>query len=266
MTTEAQQLQQLTSRKGTLNEDNVFDILFDQDEISWQTIIHELIKTESMDPWNIDVSIIAEKFIKLLADMKKMDFRISGKVILAAAFFLKIKSDKLLKEDIAFLDSLIKPIDDPEDFLDMLENSPMQLNLRGSSKPVLTYRTPQPRKRKVSIYDLVDALEQALAVDQRRSINRLSNVKVKMKKPTKSKDMTLIIDDLFKKIKITLKNVKVVWFKELIPSESKEDKINTFVPLIFLDNQRKIRIDQKIHFGDIKICLHQLADDYSVAD
>jgi len=265
MTTEAQQMQQLATGKEAFNEDKIFDILFDQDEISWQAIIHELIKTEKMDPWNIDVSLISEKFIKLLAEMQKMDFRISGKVILAAAFFLKIKSDKLLKEDIAFLDSLINPIDNPEEFLDMLDDASMELRLRAHEKPVLKYRTPQPRKRKVSVYDLIDALEQALVVEQRRNYNRFANQsKVKVKRPTKSKDMTLIIDDLYKKIKITLKNVKVVWFKQLIPSESKEDKINTFVPLIFLDNQRKIRIEQKIHFGDIKICLHGLAKDYAL--
>src|SRR6056297_2333018 len=125
-------------------ENDIFEMLFEKDEITWQDIIYDLIKTEKMDPWNVDVSHLAEKFIKLLKEMKKMDFRLSGKIILAAAFFLKIKSDKLLKEDIAFLNNMLNPQE--EDIMDFLdEDMNTQEDNTKKEKPVLKFRTPQPR-------------------------------------------------------------------------------------------------------------------------
>lgn len=260
MTVEAEAFQTQIG-PGKKNEQVIIDILVDQDELTWQSIILELIKSEQMDPWNIDVSIIAEKFIKLLSKMTQMDFRISGKIILAAAFFLKLKSDKLLKEDIAALDNLIKSPVDAENLLDMLDDLPDKIRVK--EKQQLKYRTPQPRKRKVSVYDLMHALEKALASEQRRNFRNKSTPKMKI--PAKSKDMTIVMNDLFKQISKTLKKVKVVWFHELIQANSREDKIATFLPLLHLDTQRKVNIDQKVHFGEISITLTGIVKDYTKA-
>ncbi|MCF7871569.1 segregation/condensation protein A [Candidatus Woesearchaeota archaeon] len=249
-------------RAGKRNEQAIINILVDQDELTWQNIIMELIKSEQMDPWNIDVSIISEKFIGLLSNMKKMDFRISGKIILAAAFFLKLKSDKLLNEDIAALDSLINSTDNPDELMDLMEDFPDQIHLKDkNNKPTLKYRTPQPRKRKVSVYDLINALEKALETEQKRIIRIKPTPKIK--RPAKSKDMTIIMNDLYQQIRLTLKKVKIVWFHELLTTTDKSDKITAFVPLLHLDTQRKIDIDQKSHFGDISISLTGIIKDYN---
>ena len=38
-----------------------------------------------------------------------------------------------------------------------------------------------------------------------------------------------------------------------MPSDSKEDKIYTFIPLLHLDHQRAVDLTQKKHFGEIEI-------------
>lgn len=233
---------------------DIFEMLFEKDELTWQDIIYDLIKTEKMDPWDVDVSLLAEKFIGLLREMKKMDFRLSGKIILAASFFLKVKSDKLLKEDLVFLDNIINPQED--DFLDLLDEdySPSV----NHEKPSLKFRTPQPRKRKVSVYDLVEALEKAFEGDQKRYMRQLRSTAKKVSVPRKNKDMTLIINDLYKKIEKTLESVKQVKFSQLLMSDSKDERIYTFIPLLYLDTQRRIDIEQEAHFGDIDIYLAKL--------
>ncbi len=245
----------VTAKQG--REEDIFEMLFDKDEITWQDLIYDLIRTEKMDPWDIDVSVLAEKFVKTLKEMKKMDFRLSGKIILAAAFFLKIKSDKLIKEDLVFLNNMMNPQED--ELLDLLEDpSSLDIGEQNKEKPLLKYRTPQPRKRKVSVYDLVDALEKALEGDQKRMMRKLSAKGKKIKVPKRDKDMTLIINDLYKKIEKTLETVKHVKFSQLLKSEEKEEKIYTFVPLIYLDTQRRIDIEQKMHFDEITIGLTKL--------
>lgn len=243
------------NREEQKTQDEVFSLLFDKDEITWQDIIYDLIRKEQMDPWDIDISMLAEKFIDLLKEMKKMDFRLSGKIILAAAFFLKIKSDKLLKEDMAVLNDLINPAENQDELMGMLDNISDEVML-PTEKPVLTFRTPQPRKRKVSVYDLINALEKAFDTDNKRTFKKVLNSRyVSVKIPKKDKDVTVVINDVYKKIEKKMKNLKVITFSELVDSDSREDKLYTFVPLIYLDTQRKIDLDQPEHFGDINIYL-----------
>ncbi|MFT4282980.1 MAG: segregation/condensation protein A [Candidatus Woesearchaeota archaeon] len=236
------------------SEEKVFSILFQEDEITWQTLIYDLIKRENMDPWDVNVSVLAQKFLETLEQMKKLDFRISGKIILAAAFLLKIKSDKLINEDLAFFDEMLN--DEPEDFLEALEE-PFEQELE---KPELVVRTPQPRKRKVSVYDLVGALEKALESSYKRNITPAK--KIEHKVPQKQKDITLIINEMYEEINKTLTKVKSLFFSELLVSDSREDKVNTFIPLLYLEGQRRIDLDQEEHFGDINIKLGKMAKEY----
>lgn len=241
------------------NEDRIFSILFNEDELTWQTIIYDLVKTEQMDPWNISIGTIAEKFLLMLNKMKEMDFRIGGKMVLAAALLVKIKSDKLMKEDFVALDNMISGIED-EFSLDDLHQY-IDPSLRD--RPALIPRTPQPRQRKVSVYDLVEALEKALESETKKQFKSYGNDAPVVKLPEKTSDMTAIITALHKKIKTKFSLSRIVTFDELLSGNEKEDKVLTFVPLLHLDNQRRIDLMQKEHFGQISIKLnkHKFADE-----
>jgi len=243
-------------QKNTISEtknkpnDRIFEILLDKDDITWQTIILDLVKTEQMDPWDVDVSLLTEKYIDLLNQLKEMNFRISGKVLLAAALLLRIKSERLVGRDIDDFDRLLTPQED-EDFL--YEEAPESLVL-DEEKPSLIPRTPQPRKRKVSIYDLMGALQQALEVKRRRVINSIPAMEVRV--PEKKKDVSAIIGDLYLKIKnFFVGGNKKLIFTNLVPSDKKEDKVYTFIPLLHLSNQRKVDLRQEVHFGEIEVLL-----------
>ena len=53
-------------------------------------------------------------------------------------------------------------------------------------------------------------------------------------------------------------------FTKLIPSDKKEDKIYTFIPLLHLHNQRKIDLDQEHFLGEIDI--HLLGNKGAIED
>ena len=36
-------------------QDKLYEMLINEDEITWQSIIYDLIKTEQMDPWDINI-------------------------------------------------------------------------------------------------------------------------------------------------------------------------------------------------------------------
>ena len=233
-------------------QDKIFEILFEKDDITWKSLIMDLVKAEGMDVWDVDVSLLTQKYIDTIKQLKELDFRVSGKVLLAAALLLKIKSDRLVGEDMAQFDRMLEP-DSEEDGL--LGDGPVNLDPnRDIDVGSLIPRTPQPRKRKVSIYDLMNALEKALEVKKRRVERDIPPI---IEPPVKKRDITEVIRELYGKIMgfFFQKKEKGLTFSELVPSKGKEDKVFAFAPLLHLSNQQKIKLFQQKHFGDIEVRL-----------
>lgn len=237
-------------------QDQILDMLLKRDEITWQTILYDLVKTEQMSPWNIDISLLAQKYLETVKRLQETNFFISGKVILASAILLKIKSEKLLDENIARFDSILfnQPFDSELD-----EFGVKNERIKLMENPRLTIKTPQARKRKVSLNDLVKALEKALEVDKRRTLRRIATMSVPedIKIPEKKFDITEKIKEIYFKIKDLFKTKKTekISFTQLVPSTKKEDKIYTFIPLLHLDSKEKIMLHQDIPFGEIEITM-----------
>ena len=234
--------------------DKIFQILVEQNEIGWKAIICDLVKSEEMDPWDVDVSLLTQKYIQRLKEYKSMDFKISGKVLLAAAILLKIKSKRLVGEDLSEFDRLLSEGEmSEEEFYAGLEQEAQ--GQQGQERYELLPRTPQPRKRKISVFDLVRALEKALEVKHRRLL-REEMPEEKLVIPGKTIDLTLAIKKIYKKIlNFFIGKKEAITFSQLVPSNEKMDKIHTFVPLLHLSMQRKIDLEQKEPFGEIGIRL-----------
>ena len=236
-----------------MSHEKVLDILSKESEITWQDIIHELIKTEQMDPRNVDISLLSQKYLEIVKSLRETNFLLSGKVVLASAMLVKIKSNKLLEEDITHLDHILYPSDEPIDTFDYLE----QTERPRIEVPGLAIKSPQARKRRISVQDLVSALERALEVNKRRILrhNALLDVEL-MKIPDREIDITALIESVFSKIKGLFTKSKPVTFTAILPENAtKKDKIMTLFPLLVLDNDAKIELTQERPFGDIQIAL-----------
>ncbi len=243
-------------------QQQIFDLLLDSDEVTWQSIIYKLVREEGMDPWDIDISLLSKKYIQMLKKLKEMDFRISGKVLLAAAIMLRLKSTRLVGEDMNQLDMLIASAEQAseeqlaEDFYSQLEGE-LDGAYAGAGVvagfPRLMPKTPQPRVRKVSVYDLIESLEKALEVNQRKVLRSIPRREIR--RPTKEADITSRIADVYKKIMGLFSKDKPLFFNNLLSTETKEEKLSTFVPLLHLAKDRKVDLDQKQHFGPIQILL-----------
>ncbi len=241
-----------------MEESNILELLTKDEDITWRSIIYDLVKSEKMNPWDIDVSLLTKKYIEIIKKLKEMNFRISGKVLLAAAILLRIKANILVGEDISELDRLFASAEEggemmAEDFYSELEQEFGKMP--EEERPELFPRTPQPRNRKVSMYDLVFALQKALEVKQRRVLRRPV---VDIAIPKKKVDISVLINNIYIKIKnfISRFNKRIITFSELVPSKEKKDKINTFIPLLHLATQQMVELTQKTHFGEIEIALY----------
>jgi len=235
-------------------EEKIYDLLIQRNEVTWQTIIYELINSGEMDPWNVDLSKLSSRYINAIKNLKEHNFFISGKMVLASALLLRMKSDRLLNEHIAEFDSVLYPAD--EDLLLEDEND-YKYAMDGTNIPKLMVKSPQSRKRQVSLNELMKALEKALEVDERRRIRRIYEEPLIQEAvmPKNVYNISDLIKSVYEKIVYMFHKKEVLDFTELLESDSKEDKMTTFIPLLHLCNQQKIDMNQEEAFGEIKITL-----------
>ena len=126
-------------------------------------------------------------------------------------------------------------------------------------RPKLTIKTPMPRKRKVTLQDLMIALQKALEVEKRRNVKRELFDSVKVEIPQKKTDISELITNVYNKITefFRINKIERLTFKKLVNSTKKDDIVYTFIPLLHLDNQEKVSISQEEPFGEINIEIFQ---------
>src|SRR3989344_6141517 len=143
-----------------VGQEQIHDLLM-SDKLSWQAIIYDLINTEQLDPWDINIALLAQKFLERVREIEEANFFISSKVLFAAALLLRIKSEILLQEDIQTLDDIL--------FGKKEEKRYIQERIELDEEvPGLVVRTPLPRFKKVTLQELMSALGKAIKTENRR--------------------------------------------------------------------------------------------------
>jgi len=177
-------------------------------------------------------------------------------MILASALLLRIKSDKFMDEDIAHFDNLMYP---PEELDPMEMEAYLDAPAPQREKVKLTIKTPQARKRRVTLSDLMGALQKALEVNQRKVSKKEYSLSIDMEIPVKEIDITALIKDVYSRVvgHFETNEKGELTFSMLVKSDRKEDKILTILPLLHLDNDGKVELNQVEHFGDIYIKLNK---------
>ena len=93
-------------KKEKVNQEQLYDLLTGK-EISWQAIVYDLINSEQLDPWDIDLIVLTKRFFEKILELEEQDFYISSKVLLAASLLLRIKSELLLNKHIKSIDDIL---------------------------------------------------------------------------------------------------------------------------------------------------------------
>tara|TARA_Y100000310_G_scaffold325813_1_gene389883 strand:+ start:567 stop:1283 length:717 start_codon:yes stop_codon:yes gene_type:complete len=236
-------------------EDKIYDLVVKQEEVTWQTIIYELIKNGEIDPWDVNLSKLSARYLKAIKGLQEHNFFISGKIVLASALLLRMKSDRLINEHIAEFDSVLFP---PEE--DLLEESEgdYKYAMDGKEYPRLLLKTPQPRKRQVTLNELMKALEKALEIDERRRIKRIYEEPIIQEAvmPKNVYNISDLIKSIYEKIVYMFSEKETINFSELLESNTRHDRVMTFIPLLHLYSQQKVNLHQDEPFSEIKITLN----------
>ena len=239
--------------KGKINvkQEQIHDLLFSK-EISWQSIIYDLINTDQLNPWDIDITILANKYLEKIQNLEEQDFFISSKVLLAAALILRIKSEILLNEYIKSIDEILFGKKE-KGIAKSLERIELEDEI-----PDLIPKSPIPRFRRITLKELVESLDKAIITENRRikreiiEKNALKEDSLKIhKRIFSAKEM---VKKIYEKLLENLQEAEKVHF-EKFSGTKKEEKIMFFNSLLYLETKNKIWIEQNQHFGDIHIWL-----------
>jgi len=230
-------------------------------------ILVEMAKAGKIDPWNIDIVDVTDKFLHALVEMKSNNLRLTGRTLFFAAVLLRLKSDVL--EGIDPLRDLEEAYNACEEYETQDETSPAEeyINTNNviSLEDAISRRSSVRlnRQRTVTLKDLIKQLEFYEKADKLRAIkNAHERAKRRVRNyadftPDDILDMAhdeYIEDGIEKLHNILLRlfetNEKVE-LSEL--SETGMDKISTYITLLFLSARSRIDLVQDKFYSDLYI-------------
>ncbi|HYA61346.1 MAG TPA: ScpA family protein [Candidatus Acidoferrum sp.] len=213
--------------------------LDDFDERSIDILV-SLAKDGEIDPWDIDIVDMTDKFLAKVEKMEKLDLRISSRTLLFASMLLRMKSDALAEREYDKEDDsgYVEEDDGPEYF------------------PTLKHKVRRRAKRRVTLSELIEELKKATKRKERSDIRRLRAVhhdNVDALVAAHSEDIEKQIELLSSVLKQRQGERGYILFSELIAVKTPEDVVKTYIPLLFMANRRQIKLEQQEIFGDIFI-------------
>lgn len=208
-------------------------------------ILVKLAQEGEIDPWNIDIVDVTDKFFQHIEEMERMDLRISGRTLHYAAILLRMKSTILVEEPvIEYDDSWV----DDYDFMDVDDYPVPKIPIRRHSQ------------RPVTLDELIMELEKAEVVERRRSLRGDVRKNIEMNRHTTEQVLDIAheediegrMKELQKELRSTLKDKNYTTLTEIAEGD-RSHKLMTYVSLLFLANSKEIWLEQEELFGELFI-------------
>lgn len=241
-------------KKGTLGNEEIYNLVTSQ-EVSWQAIIYDLVNTEQLNPWDVDLGLLANRYLEKIKVMEEANFLLSSKVLHAASLLLRLKSEILLQKYIKSIDEIL--FGKKEETFKPIE----RIEIDENSLPLLYPKTPLPRYRKVTLQELMSALDKAVNTETRR-------IKKETSKLIQGKNIDIVlpkmkisirdrIRDIYARIMTGFKRKQSKISYSELTGNNKEEKLACFLPCLHLDSQQKVWLEQENHFQEIYVWLYQ---------
>jgi segregation and condensation protein A len=202
-------------------------------------ILVSLAKSGEIDPWDIDIVDVTDRFLARVAELEKLDLRVSSRTLLFASMLLRMKSDALEESE-------------PED---LYEDEPIEDELQACF-PALKSKVRRHAKRRVTLSELIQELKKATKRKERSDVRRSMQLQVQEFDAVgvaHSEDIERQVKHMKRELKRRFALRDQVLFSELIVDKTVEAIVETYIPLLFMATRRQIQLEQKELFGDLSI-------------
>lgn len=237
-------------------------------------ILVNMAKKNELDPWNVDIVDVTDKYLHQLVELKQNNLRLTGRTLLFAAILLRLKSDILEGIDPFDYENEVEEdfeqdYDDPdfyeqEDLVNKANVIPIEEALERRTSVKLN------RKRVVTLKDLIKQLEFYEGLEKKRS---LKNAHERAKRRVRSyanlspQDIINLAHDEY--IEDSVKRLYEMLEKLFESDEQIElnqlqtlgmDKISTYIALLFLSAEGRVDLVQDEFYSDLYVIADNMKD------
>ena len=229
-------------------------------------ILVQMAKSGKIDPWNIDIIDVTDKYLSHLFEIKAQNLRATSKTLLFASILLRLKSNVLEGNDI--LDFEEQTEDEYEyEILDdeVIDNYEPPKNNVISFSEVLQRRTSVKvnRNRTVTLKDLIKQLEFYEKLERKQSLKQQqerAQRRVRSYANLTAEDIVNLAHEEF--IENSVKAIQNKLEKIFIRDEKVElnelisigmSKISAYIALLFLTAEGKCDIEQEEFYSDLYV-------------
>lgn len=202
---------------------------------SWKQVLIELVMTEKLDPWNIDIVVVADSFFNYVKKMEKFNFHIPANIILACAILLKYKSNAIRFYAEPQLEAL--PVEEPAE----------------GALPELTLSWRIPPKRQITLNELMGEMERVIKYDSAERPKKVAAQMPTLELDLDNYDIESEIDKLYSRLKGGADSEGIVLFSSLVNGGGAEGVVSAITPLLHLAQRKSIFLRQDKFFGEIFI-------------
>lgn len=240
-----------------------------QEELDGIEVLVQMAKQGKIDPWNIDIADIADKYMLHLAESKYNNLKLSGRAIFFLSVLLKIKSNILIGLDVNEFDVQREEIDpeydesDDSRFSDDLYYQDYYPDNVIPIDDIIQRRTSvkQNRNRIVTLKDLIRQLEFYEKLDKKQSVkNSLERAERRVRNYANMSAVDIINiaheEYIERSVKILEANLtKIFEHEEKVELNTLTllglDRMSAYMALLFLTSEGKYDIEQDEFYSDV---------------
>lgn len=215
---------------------------------AWKTILLELVRTERMDPWHINIAELAGKYLVKINSLSGTDLRLPANAILASAILLRFKANVLK----------LSEIEDEQEFIE--KKNQMSPDERAAFEAMLPdlQNIRRIKEGKVTIDELVSSIEKMLQSSKKtKDAGILRRDRTRFELPFSDFDIEKAMEKVYSRISRSADSQGLVLFSRILKENmDNQGIIRTFIPCLFLTNKGRINMWQDVFFGEIFLSLN----------
>ncbi|MBI4534279.1 MAG: segregation/condensation protein A [Candidatus Melainabacteria bacterium] len=229
-------------------------------------ILIDLARSGEIDPKNIDIIDVTDKFLKAVAAAPKENLRQSGKILLHASVLLRMKAEALLSSSFADADDFLEFDSEgsPIIYDSHLEPVARQITLADLERALVRRsKSKQLRQRQVTLDQLITALREAERIErargQKQTVPRIDlegqpevNDVDDILELAHDEDIELIITRVEDILSKSLADGEMLPFIKLIEYlGERRHWVEAFLAVLFLANAGKVGLEQQEFYGPL---------------
>jgi len=204
---------------------------------TWREFLVELISTHQMDPWDINVTELADVYLAKVRELQALDLRMPANVILASALLLHFKAESLKLEQ-AFSDEQATVEEETRSYIE-------------EDLPDLVFNPNIPKSRRVTLDELMNAVEQVMGAGRIRPRSHAAPVELTVELP--KEDMHEIIARFYLKAGKLKDSESILTFTSMLSRNNNDEIARNMLPLLHLVQEGRLVMWQDDVFGEIFI-------------